>query len=253
MQKLSRLAIIFLITLVSFKGIQAQSDTKSLGASPVIVELYTSEGCSSCPPADEAMIELQAEYRKLQQPVYFIAFHVDYWNYLGWKDPFSSASYTARQREYGRYFSLNSIYTPQTIINGKLELVGSKKEQIRKYIDKELTKSAVVSLIILPQLSENATSIIIKYTVDGNATGAEIHFMLIEKLATTNVRAGENAGSRLDHINIVKQWQHTSCKASGTYEFKLDEKLDPSKFKLVAFIQSNADKSLLAASEDSIN
>lgn len=151
MQKATKFLFSFLITLAMFLQSQAQSDTKTTAKTPVLVELYTSEGCSSCPPADEAMIDLQAEYQNLHQPVYFIAFHVDYWNYLGWKDSFSSAAYTARQRDYGQYFSLNSIYTPQTIINGKLQLVGTKKEQIKKYVDKELMQPAVANLKIQTQ------------------------------------------------------------------------------------------------------
>lgn len=77
--------------------------------------------------------------------------------------------------------------------------------------------------------------------------------MLIEKLATTQVRAGENAGRNLNHINIVKQWQHISAKSAGAYEFKLNDKNDRAKFKLVAFLQSNGAKTLLAATESTVN
>ena len=81
-----------------------------------VVELFSSEGCSSCPPADELTIKLSKEYKR---NVYFLGYHVDYWDHIGWKDKFSKADYTERQRQYAAKFNLNSIYTPQVIVNGK--------------------------------------------------------------------------------------------------------------------------------------
>src|SRR5258706_14663017 len=100
-----------------------------------VVELFTSEGCSSCPPADEAMIKLAKEF---PEHVYFLAYHVDYWDYIGWKDQFSNADYTKRQDKYAEEFKLNSIYTPQVVINGEKELVGSRESKIRTDIQQEL-------------------------------------------------------------------------------------------------------------------
>src|SRR5262245_43259594 len=89
----------------------------------VILELFTSEGCSSCPPADKLLPELT----KLGSNIIPISFHVDYWNRLGWVDPFSSSNYSDRQRKYGEQFKLESIYTPQLVVNGEYELVGSNR------------------------------------------------------------------------------------------------------------------------------
>src|SRR6187402_1594915 len=89
-----------------------------------VVELYTSEGCSSCPPADELVSKIQKESNG--QPVYILAFHVDYWNRLGWKDVFGDAAYSKRQNDYAQYLKLPSVYTPQIVVNGKKEFVGSQ-------------------------------------------------------------------------------------------------------------------------------
>src|SRR5258706_5818556 len=123
-------------------------ETKSVSDNGLaVVELFTSEGCSSCTPADEAMIKLAKEF---PEHVYFLAYHVDYWDYIGWKDQFSNADYTKRQDKYAEVFKLNSIYTPQVVINGEKELVGSRESQIRTDIQQELKKegASVIGLVV---------------------------------------------------------------------------------------------------------
>src|SRR5476649_2001101 len=90
-----------------------------------VIELFTSEGCSSCPPADALVAKVQKE--SADKPVYILAFHVDYWNRLGWKDAFSSAEYSYRQSQYARWLKLSSVYTPQIVVNGHTEFVGSEE------------------------------------------------------------------------------------------------------------------------------
>ena len=100
-----------------------------------VIELFTSEGCSSCPSADEAVTEIAKENA---ETVFVIGFHVDYWNNLGWKDQFSDHGYSERQKQYASIFNLNSIYTPQVIVNGKKEFVGSDRGQLKKTIAGEI-------------------------------------------------------------------------------------------------------------------
>src|ERR1700739_857201 len=94
-----------------------------------VVELFTSEGCSSCPPADQLVARIQQEDQ--DQPVYILAFHVDYWDRQGWKDGFSDSRYTQRQRRYATWLNLESIYTPQIVVNGRKEFVGSQEGTLR--------------------------------------------------------------------------------------------------------------------------
>src|ERR1700755_2161390 len=102
------------------------------GDGVAVGELFTSEGCSSCPPADALVAAVQKEEK--DQPVYILAFHVDYWDRLGWKDAFSSADYTARQKQYAQWLKLPQYYTPQAVINGTTECVGSEEANLRNAI-----------------------------------------------------------------------------------------------------------------------
>ncbi len=101
-----------------------------------VLELFTSEGCSSCPPADELLAKIQKESEG--KSIYILAYHVDYWDRLGWKDMFSSADYSKRQTQYGQWLHKSSVYTPQLIVNGKAEFVGSSESAIREAIAAQL-------------------------------------------------------------------------------------------------------------------
>src|SRR5476651_2318953 len=103
----------------------------------VLIELFTSEGCSSCPPADELVARVQKEDK--DKPVYILAYHVDYWNNLGWKDQFSSPAYSQRQRQYAAWLKAE-VYTPQIVVNGKKEFVGSEEGTLRNAIQSGLQK-----------------------------------------------------------------------------------------------------------------
>src|SRR5476651_2422634 len=123
---------IFILTVIAssaFINFKKTVPSKANNQRFAVVELFTSEGCSSCPPADEAIAKLQKESNG--KPVYILAFHVDYWNRLGWKDVFSNADYSERQNEYAKYLRLESVYTPQVVVNGKKEFVGSEESTLQ--------------------------------------------------------------------------------------------------------------------------
>src|SRR5580704_2729726 len=107
-----------------------------------VVELFTSEGCSSCPPADALIAAVQQEDKDL--PVYILAFHVDYWDRLGWKDAFSEGACSDRQRQYAAWLNLNSVYTPQVVVNGRKEFVGSEAGTLRAAIQSGLQQGGDV-------------------------------------------------------------------------------------------------------------
>ncbi|MCX8472096.1 MAG: DUF1223 domain-containing protein, partial [Sediminibacterium sp.] len=126
---------IWISALLNLYTFGFESNNKSIqNTSPnyVLVELFTSEGCSSCPPAETLIHELQKQY--VDKPVIFLEYHVDYWNYLGWLDSFSSEKNTLRQQQYASWFNISDIYTPQAIINGTFQMVGSNKSQLQSTI-----------------------------------------------------------------------------------------------------------------------
>src|ERR1700753_1065742 len=129
-----------------------------------VVELFTSEGCSSCPPADALVAKIQKE--SVGKPVYILAFHVDYWDRGGWKDAFSDAAYTTRQKQYARWMKSSELYTPQAIVNGTKEMVGSEESKLRSTIKADLQNTSKTELT-LSDLRTNKNKATIKYQVEG--------------------------------------------------------------------------------------
>ena len=175
-----------------------------------VVELFTSEGCSSCPPADRTMAELAKEYAG--KPVLFIGMHVDYWDRLGWKDPFSQHAFTARQNEYSNYFHSESVYTPQAVINGRRQMVGSSRDAITDAIAEGLKGVPGKGLAL--QVKPAGNSILqVACTVEKEAlTDLQIVLLLVQRSATTKVQRGENGGRTLPHINVVRAIQYLPAK-----------------------------------------
>ncbi len=160
---------------------------------PVLVELFTSEGCSSCPPADRLL-------QKLDSQVVVLSEHVDYWDQLGWKDQFSSPAFTARQRDYSRMLNLPDVYTPQMIVDGETAFVGSDSGKAVEAIAKAGRRKKADLRIARAEagLSIDAT---------GLPATAELMLALAEDTAASNVAAGENKGQRLAHVAVLRSLQ----------------------------------------------
>jgi len=203
-----------------------------------VVELFTSEGCSSCPPADALVAKIENESG--DKPVYILAYHVDYWDRLGWKDQFSSADFSKRQNEYARFLKLQSVYTPQIIINGKTELVGSEEGTLRKAISKSLKNGTGVKLE-LAVAGTDAKQANLKYTVEGADKKAVLQVAVVEKSAVSKVGAGENNGRTLSHVQIVRKLQEfTLTENIGTASISLPNGFDVKSWEIIGFLQSKA-------------
>ena len=163
---------------------------------PVVVELFTSQGCSSCPPADRILRELAD-----RDDVIALAMHVDYWDYLGWKDSFANSANTKRQRAYARAAGERSIYTPQMVIGGKDHVIGSKPMKISSLLRKHARASAPVDV----KLTRNGSTVQIEAKPTGPfGGGAIVQLVTYIPRATVDVRRGENAGRKLTYSNIVQ-------------------------------------------------
>jgi hypothetical protein len=210
-----------------------------------VVELFTSEGCSSCPPADDAAIKLAAEF---PGKVYFLGFHVDYWDYIGWKDEYAKTSFTERQRKYGETFHLSSVYTPQAVVNGKKELVGSKENQLRAIINEQLKETSPSSIELTAKAVEK--NITASYKVS-NAGKSDLHIALVQLKGVTNVKRGENSGHQLNHINIVREFKtiELNNQLSSSVTFSLPKGLSAKEVKLIAYIQEKKAGSITGAAE----
>ena len=217
----------------------------------VVLELFTSQGCSSCPPADFVL----SKYATANNPnVIPLAFHVDYWNYIGWKDPFSKAQYSERQREYAQNFNSNGVYTPQLVINGKYELIGSKENVIADLVAKEasLTNNTYVKIISSTLLGNQLA---IKINTSENNKTSKINFALVKKKEFTKIKRGENNGLEQTSYNIVYDFKsvalNNSKESEITFDFQSDWK--PSDFMIVAYIQNKTNGKITTATKSEIN
>ncbi len=212
-----------------------------------LVELFTSEGCSSCPPADELVAKIQKESN--DKPIYVLAYHVDYWDRLGWKDVFSNADFSKRQREYAKYLKVQSVYTPQIVVNGKTEFVGSEEGTLRKAIKSGLGKKASDQLTLtITAISGDYAKL--KYTIGGNEKDNDLFLAIVQKSAQTKVEAGENGGHTLSHVQIVRVLQKISLNGkAGVADIKLPQDYNQQGWEMIGFLQNNTDGSISGASK----
>jgi hypothetical protein len=208
---------------------------KSNGQGIVLIELFTSQGCSSCPPADDL---LGSYAEKNDAHIIPIAFHVDYWNRLGWKDSFSTSSFSQRQEYYDEQFLHATVYTPQLIVNGTKEMVGSNKAKVKAAIDDALNETPSNSITLKNNTIVNG-QLQLAYTIEGAVKNTVLNVVIIQNKTTTRVKAGENDGSTLVNYNVVRTFVSTDAKDSGTSMLTLPDNIDTKNLSIVLFTQSS--------------
>ncbi|HLK22147.1 MAG TPA: DUF1223 domain-containing protein [Bryobacteraceae bacterium] len=175
---------------------------------PVIVELFTSEGCSSCPPADQLLSRMDRDQPIAGARVIALEEHVDYWNSLGWVDPFSSAQYRGRQNDYGRKFFDDNIYTPQMVVNGQVAFVGNDGNRAAQEIAKaEQAQTTILALKATPKPGEaDVVELSVQVTNNGKIRNSNVFLAVTESDLSTNVSRGENSGRLLRHGPVVRSF-----------------------------------------------
>jgi len=201
------LGAVVLIVAVAMVMPWVQRSSAQAGATrtPVLVELFTSEGCSTCPPADALLMRLEQQQPIAGAEVIALGEHVDYWDELGWHDRFSSHQLTERQNEYGRRFKLESVYTPQMVVNGNDELVGNDEAKARRAIQKA-AQGMKVGLRI-SGLAVDGSRVTGVVSIAGGGTGlpkGDVYVALVDPADETRVRSGENGGKTLRHVAVVR-------------------------------------------------
>jgi len=209
-----------------------------------LVELFTSEGCSSCPPADEAVGRLNG----WKKNVYVLSFHVDYWNYLGWKDAFSNSAYSIRQQNYGDLFHLSSIYTPQIIVNGSVQFVGSDETKLRTTIENDLKEIPKTELQIKIQAA-NKNQLAVQWTTNPNRE-LKINLALVQNFTKDHIERGENKGQTLNHYYTVRDFQSLSINTgTSTTYLNIPAGLQTSDCSVIAFLQNPRTGHVVAATQ----
>jgi hypothetical protein len=244
-------ALFSTLALFSFTGHPIGKSLANTDPGFAVVELFTSEGCSSCPAADEVVAKIQRETN--EKSVYILAFHVDYWNRLGWKDIFSEPAYSNRQNQYSSWLNA-SIYTPQVVVNGQQEFVGSDESRLRSSINTALHKTNPVHLSI-NSIKENDRNVSLHYQIDGNIANNSLVLALIEKTASSKVLRGENEGRTLSHVQIVRNFQTISLneQSEGVSEIEIPAGLDNQRLEIIAFLQSRENGEITGATKAAIS
>ena len=227
-----------LLIAISSAIVAADRASSPARRTPVIVELFTSEGCSSCPPADQLLEKLDRSQPVPGAEIIALSEHVDYWNHIGWADPFSSPLFSSRQAAYARRFHLDGSYTPQMIVDGATEFVGSDARRAEAAISAaaKLEKVAV-------RLSANMKAVRIEIGALPSSAGgekADVYYALAQDGGTSNVLRGENQGRRLYHVAIVRRIQRVgkvSARASLAKDVPLGGNGDLQNARIIVFVQ----------------
>ncbi|QJW91554.1 DUF1223 domain-containing protein [Spirosoma taeanense] len=202
----------------------------------VVLELFTSQGCSSCPPADRALQELTQQAARAGQAVYGLSFHVDYWNRLGWQDPFSSKQFTDRQRQYDRLLKTQT-YTPQLIINGRQDVIGGQRSRIEQAIRSIQQQPASAFIGVDGSLTQDAGQVTVNYSLSAKGP-YRVNVALLQKEARTAVRNGENGGRTLLNTNVVRQFITTELtSASGRVILSYPYDLTANQTSVLIYVQ----------------
>lgn len=198
-------------------AVQVQSSTSA--TNPVqqrpaaVLELFTSEGCSSCPPADEALAAITDRAKAEGRRVFTLELHVDYWDYLGWSDPFGSPLHGRRQSAYAERFGKIGIYTPQLVVNGRYELVGSDSRGAQARIEEALAETPRASVTVDARHTPDGVEV--TYRVD-TPTPIDLRLAVADDRAQTRVLRGENADRQLVHRHVVRAFETRPLSASST-------------------------------------
>lgn len=210
---------------------------------PVVVELFTSEGCSSCPPADELLGRLRQQVPGAE--VIPLGFHVDYWNSLGWKDRFSSSAYSHRQEEYAEHFHTEGPYTPQMVVNGEKQFVGSSSSEARQAIEQASHESQPAEVTLA-----NAGPGKLAVRIHGAGTG-QVMLAITEDNLETKVGRGENSGRTLHHQAVVREFHQIGEVRDGKFEaglpLRLDREWKRQDLHAVVFVEDPATGKITAA------
>lgn len=193
------------------KKVSNPAPMEFMDAPVVVLELFTSQGCSSCPPADVLLDKVKLEF---PDEVFALLYHVDYWDYIGWKDPFAKSGYAKKQREYNNKFSYDGNYTPEMVLNGVTHFVGSNETKLYSEINAHLKRKAQNGVQI-GKISSEAGKVLFDYSVTGSLDHKLLRVVLVIDERITEVKRGENRNRTLHNSNIVVQEKYLDLEASS--------------------------------------
>ena len=240
LKRLVGIALFFLLIPCSWA---AQPDAKGFA----LVELFASEGCSNCPAADALLSQIIQKAKNDHLPIYALSFQVDYWNYMGWRDHFSSPLFTERQGQYVFVLKARGSYTPQMVVNGQKEFIGSEESMAWNVINTFMNESTNDTIRL--NLEKTVSSkVVVHYQLNRVVEHTALQLALVESGIESHPNAGENDGLTLKHDNIVVELKTIGvAEPKGEASFKLPAGVDLSKFAIIAYVQNLDDLKVLSA------
>ena len=211
----------------------------------VLMELFTSQSCSSCPHADDL---LGSYAQQKDDHIIPLAFHVDYWNLLGWKDSFSNAEYSQRQEYYNEKFLHADVYTPQLVVNGNKEMVGNNDIKVKAAVENALNETPAATINFTYQPISNR-QLQIQYTIDGNTANTMLNTAIIQYKTITKIKGGENGGVTLTNYNVVRSFVYSVAQNTGTSFIKLPPGVDTKELSVVLYTQDTITGKITGATE----
>lgn len=233
-------------------GQAATPDSKP--AAPVLVELFTSEGCSDCPPADNLLARLDAEQPIAGAHVIVLSEHVTYWNHDGWTDPFSMQANDERQNDYVAQFHLNSSYTPQAVIDGAEQVVGNDTKRLVQAVQHQAALPGQTLSIAQADLSKGA----VHFTIQApDSQGDHLYAAVAQDVSHSEVSRGENAGRTLHHVAVVREMKVFKSKFADGHEISistgdLNRRAGAGNVRLVVFLEDPRNGRVVGAAEHSL-
>jgi hypothetical protein len=253
-----------LLVILNFGRSNDATVPRAPGSPPraVVVELFTSEGCSSCPPADTLLKQLSEQHDLKGVQLLALEEHVDYWNNLGWKDPYSSNEFSQRQSDYAQVFGRDGVYTPQMIVDGQFEFVGSRRLAAMETIQKAANqpKAEIVLVTSANSSPDKPTFEVQVKNVDGVSVRGETELWIAvtEKGLQTDVKAGENSGETLKHAAVVRSLRKidTLRDLAGynrQIQINIDRGWKKENLAVVVFLAEKSSRKIVGAAASSLD
>lgn len=250
----------FLTTVIALFAVALVCGAADDGSAriPVLLELFTSEGCSSCPPADRLLQVLDDKQPVAGADLIVLSEHVDYWNSLGWKDPFSSPQYTARQQDYTNRYNFDGVYTPQLVVDGRYGFVGSDGREASAAIQKAIREAKIPITVSNVARNGNQVTARVELPANDKFKGARgiLYVALADDRQESHVARGENGGRTLAHVavtRVLKQVGPITFDAASSREIMLPVQAGAANgLRLVVFIQDHKSGHVLGVTEQKL-
>jgi hypothetical protein len=258
----SSLSISLIVFMAGFFAADLRAAETKATAVPILIELFTSEGCSSCPPADAWLLQMDTAQPVNGAQLIVLSEHVDYWDHDGWKDPYSSSLLTGRQTEYEHVFKLDSPYTPQVVINGTVNLSLTDNQQAQQAFQQASGATVIPISIRSAAITQGNPAVLhAQVEIDGSSADrkADVYEAIALSHAESQVLHGENGGKRLSHVAVVQELTKIGKLEKGkafsrAIDIKLKPGTDPKNVRLIVFAQEpGPGKVLGAALQDPIH